>query len=96
MTEKTPEESRAQEEVATLARELSALRYRLRQIPANLPSLPAADNPMADLDGEPDIPTELRRTIDCVVADSLTPAIADLETASLYRPASGRGMGGAA
>lgn len=96
MIEKTPEESRAQEEVAAVARELAALRYRLRQIPLNLPPSPIPYNPAADLDGEPDVATELRTRIDCVIADCLTPAVADLETASLYRPAAGRERGGAA
>ena len=87
MTETTLETSAAQKEVAEMAKELSALRYRLKQIAANLPPPPAADNPATDLDGEPDVATELRSTLDCVIADCLTPAIDDLEAASLLRPA---------
>jgi hypothetical protein len=96
MTEQALEQSAAQKEVAEAAKELSALRYRLKKVLADLPPPPGANSPTTDLDGEPDVATELRSTLDCVIADCLNPAIADLEAASLYRPARGRGKGGAA
>jgi len=39
-----------------------------------------------DLDHDPDVATELRAIVGCVITDSLDPAIADLETVAHYRP----------
>ena len=85
----TKEEVAAQKEVAEVARELSGLRYWLKKVAGTLPPPRGAANPAADLDGDPDVATELRSTIDCVTTDCLTPAIADLKAAALYRPAGG-------
>jgi len=87
MAKPTEEEVAAQKEVAEVARKLSELRYGLKKVVATLPPPRAAAHPAADLDGEPDVATELRSTVECVMTDCLTPAIADLEAASLYRPA---------
>jgi hypothetical protein len=92
MIKPTKEEAAAQEEVAMVARQLSGIRYGLKKIAATMPA-PEPGN-AGDLDDEPDIATELRSTIECVVTDRLTPAISDLETASLYRPARARAARG--
>jgi hypothetical protein len=92
MANPTPVDVAAQKEVAEVARELSGLRYWLKKVADTLPP-PRAAHPTADLDGDPDVATELRSTIDCVTTDCLTPAIADLEAAALYRPA-GEAQGG--
>jgi hypothetical protein len=86
----TEEEVTAQGEVAEVARQLSGLRYWLKKVVATLPPPRAAAHSAADLDGEPDVATELRSTIECVMTDCLTPAITNLEAASVYRPAHGR------
>ncbi len=88
MKKPTEEEVAAQEETAEVARQLAGLRYRLKKIATTLPAARETARSAADLDDAPDIAAELRSTIDCVVTDCLGPAIGDLETASLYRPAS--------
>ena len=88
MKKPTEEEVAAQEEIAEVARQLAGLRYRLKKIATTLPAARETVRSAADLDDAPDIAAELRSTIDCVVTDCLGPAIGDLETASLYRPAS--------
>ncbi|HZF07657.1 MAG TPA: hypothetical protein VFE33_02600 [Thermoanaerobaculia bacterium] len=80
MARQTPE-AKAQEEVAKVARELSGLKYWLRKA---VSTLPEARRP--DLDHDPDVATELRAIVGCVITDSLDPAIADLETVAHYRP----------
>jgi hypothetical protein len=51
-------------------------------------SLPAAPQEAAEDDiADPDVLTEQRAVIGCVVADMLRPAIADLKAAAAYQPA---------
>jgi hypothetical protein len=60
-------------------------------LPRMLAALPLSAqelNPQADLDAEPDITSEVRRVIECVLRDCLDPAIKDLSAAAEYRPAS--------
>jgi hypothetical protein len=87
MKQPTEEEAAAQEEVAEVARQLAGLRYRLKKVATTLPVAQETVRSAADLDDHPDVATELRSTIECVVTDCLGPAIVDLETVSLYRPA---------
>jgi hypothetical protein len=81
MTARQTAEAKAQEEVAKVARELSGLKYWLRKA---VSTLPEARRP--DADHDPDVATELRAIVGCVIADSLEPAIADLEAVAHYRP----------
>ena len=83
MMEPTPEA--VQEELVLVSQELAALRFRLKRAVAALPG--AREDAEVDLNEEPpDLAAEVRSAVECVVTDYLTPAIADLETAALYRP----------
>jgi hypothetical protein len=75
-------------EVRQVARDLDAIRRRLESVHQ---SLPVANNEALMLLGEADmdVATELRSVIECVLNDSLRPAIRDLEAAAEYRPLSG-------
>jgi hypothetical protein len=81
----TTHETVAQEGLRTAALELKRVRERLRRIVDALPLSEQEQDP-SDLNQEPDITTELRRVVLCVLKDSLDPAIGDLLAASEYRP----------
>ena len=89
----TPVEAAAQEELREVTRQLSALQHWLREILANLPGPPVGTTREDDPDGEPDIPTEIRATVECVLADYLEPARRDLDDASRYQPIEKRALG---
>ncbi|HXO19103.1 MAG TPA: hypothetical protein VOA87_04165 [Thermoanaerobaculia bacterium] len=75
----------AQAKVGEVAAELQALRDRLSAVAASLgPERETA----SDADEEPDVATELRSVIQCVLKDDILPAINDLLDASRY-PAEG-------
>jgi hypothetical protein len=69
------EEDVIREELRRLARDLEAIRLRLWGLAAKLPGSEGKG------DVEPDEPT-VRSVIECVVTDSITPAIEDLTRAS--------------
>lgn len=75
-------EKAAQEEIHDVIRSLEALRFRLVGVRASLPA-------SGDEDKEADGATDLRTVIDCVLADSLGPAIRDLNKAMAKRPGGG-------
>lgn len=79
--EATITEKAAQEEIHDLIRSLEALRFRLVGLRASLPAPPDKE--------ETDGATDLRTVIDCVLADSLGPAIRDLRKAMGERPGGG-------
>jgi hypothetical protein len=83
----TSHEAAAQEGLRTAALELKRVRERLKRIVDALP-LSAQEQEPEDLNQgqEPDVTTEIRRVVLCVLRDSLDPAIADLIAASEYRP----------
>lgn len=83
----TTHETTAQEGLRTAALELKRVRERLKRIVDALP-LSAQEQDPSDLnqDQEPDVTTEIRRVVLCVLRDSLDPAILDLIEASEYRP----------
>lgn len=83
----TTQETTAQEGLRTAALELKRVRERLKRIVDALPLSEQEQDP-SDLtqDQEPDVTTEVRRVVLCVLKDSLDPAIADLIAASEYRP----------
>lgn len=83
----TTHETAAQESLRTAALELKKVRERLKRIADALP-LSAQEQDPEDLNQEPDVTTEIRRVVLCVVKDSLDPAIADLIAASEYLPPS--------
>ena len=76
-------ETAAQAEVAEVARELTALRYRLLGVVA---SLGPKQEGAAETDDDPDVATEVRSVVECVLQDSIRPAITDLLAASQYSP----------
>jgi hypothetical protein len=77
-------ERAAKEEIRDVVRSLEALRFRLVGVRASLP---------APTDEETDPAADLRTVIDCVLADSLGPAIRDLNKAMGERPGGGPGNG---
>jgi len=79
-TRRTPE-TEAQKEVAQVAEKLSGLKARLKRTVETLPEARPSE-----ADHDPDFATELRSIIECVIADSLDPAILDLEAAAKRRP----------
>jgi hypothetical protein len=83
----TTHETAAQEGLRTAALELKRVRERLKRIVDALPLSEQEQDP-SDLHQEPDVTTEIRRVVLCVLKDSLDPAIADLLAASEYRPPS--------
>jgi hypothetical protein len=69
----------ARAEIQKIVRELKPLKARLLEVVASLPPSPAETSPL--LEAEPGDPkTELRAVVECVVNDSLAPAIRDLES----------------
>ncbi|MEA2604752.1 MAG: hypothetical protein QOF89_5744 [Acidobacteriota bacterium] len=79
----TEAEKEAQEMVRDVARELAKLRDRLEEIARGLPQA-QGELDLSDLVDDPDVAAEVRRVVECVVADSLRPAIDDLLAAASY------------
>lgn len=78
-------ETAAQEEVRRIARDLETIRTRLLEVHEDLPAPPGKDA-AGDETEEMDVATEVRSVIECVLADSIRPAIRDLYAAAAYRP----------
>ena len=80
----TQAETAAQAALRQIAKELDAIRRRLMDLHG---SLPAASLEMLMFAGEEelDVTTEVRTIIECVVQDSIKPAIRDLEAAADYQ-----------
>lgn len=83
----TEAEATAQAQIQAVVEDLKRLELILLGIDAALPPSPQE----ASLQGEtrcedPDITTELRAVIRCVLKDSLRPAARDLAVAARYRP----------
>ena len=81
----TEAEAAAQAELRTMVVELEALRSRLAEVHDRLP-VPAEETAMLVGEKEMDVATEVRSVIECVLNDSLEPAIRDLAAAASYRP----------
>jgi hypothetical protein len=80
-------ESAAQAELRKIAEDLQVIREKLRVVQE---SLPVAPNQEED---EMDTATELRSVIDCVLVDSIGPALRDLLAAAAFSQ-KGREPGG--
>ena len=80
----TQAETAAQAALRQIAKELQNIRRRLMDLHE---SLPAASLEMLMFAGEEelDVTTEVRTIIECVVEDSIKPAIRDLEAAADYQ-----------
>jgi len=74
----------ARDELHHLIQELEGLQGRLLTLRQGLP--PSPERPEADLNANPDVSTEMGRVIECVLEDSVRPAIRDLIAAAEYRP----------
>jgi hypothetical protein len=76
----------AEEELRQVARELRAVHYRLLGIAASLP--PPAESAKGEMgpEEETDGAEGLRAVVECVLADRIRPAIADLVAAVEPRP----------
>jgi hypothetical protein len=81
----TQAESAAQEALRQIAKELNTIRRNLIELHNSLPpaSLEAV---MFAGEEDLDVTTEVRTIIECVVRDSIEPAIRDLEAAAAYQP----------
>ena len=68
----------AQAEIREILRALKPLKFRLLGVAASLPPSSAETSPLLDV--EPRDPrTEIRSVVECVVNDSVDPAIRDLD-----------------
>jgi hypothetical protein len=80
----------AEEEVRArlrgLAGEIRAIRERVAALRAGVPPSPQ-ETSEEDLQGEPDLATEIGAVLGTVLSDCLDPMIADLAAAAEYRPA---------
>jgi hypothetical protein len=82
-------EAAAQAELPHIVDRLTAIRSQLRQIVESLSGDPGAET-MSLGEDEMDVTTEVRSIIECVLNDSIQPAIRDLRVAAAYR-VKGRG-----
>jgi hypothetical protein len=78
-------EDAAQAELRTMVVELEAFRSRLAAVHDRLP-VPPEETAMLLGEKEMDVATEVRSVIECVLNDSIGPAIRDLAAAASYRP----------
>jgi hypothetical protein len=83
----------AQVMLLAITGELALLFVRLAGLVAGLPPAPAEGTP-DDLDEEPDVSTEVRTVVLCVMNDYLRPAAHDLLAVAAYRPEGETGGGG--
>ena len=59
--------------------QLEAVRWQLIDLKLNLPEPPKEQGRLEDMGDEVDAITELRTTIECVLEDSIRPALQDLQ-----------------
>jgi hypothetical protein len=78
----TREEEQAQAKLRKVVEELKEVRSRLRDIASALPSPPEE---MINEEEDPDVATEVRAIIECVLTDQIGPAVRDLAAAAEYR-----------
>jgi hypothetical protein len=77
-------EAAVQDELQEIVEKLKDIERRLREIHRRLPA-PADAETAQEAEDERDVSTVIRSIIECVLADSLEPAMRDLQAASLYR-----------
>jgi hypothetical protein len=81
----TKAEADAQAELRGIVEELDAISTRLRDVHARL-SVPPQETAMLAGEQEIDVASEMSSVIECVLDDSLRPAIRDLAAAASSRP----------
>jgi nucleotidyltransferase/DNA polymerase involved in DNA repair len=77
-------EAAAQAELPHIVDRLTAIRSQLRQMVESLAADPEVEASSLD-ENEMDVTTEVRSIIECVLNDSIQPAIRDLRVAAAYR-----------
>ena len=77
-------EATAREQLQQIAAELEGMRVRLGAIHDGLP-ISAKEGVMLLGEEDMDFPTEVRSVIECVLNDSIQPAIRDLRAAAEYQ-----------
>lgn len=83
----------AHEQVQESLRELKGIKYRLLGVLESLPPSTGETAPLEEVDLKADLVTEHRSVIQCVLRDSIEPAIGDLEDmARLPVPEAGEGV----
>jgi predicted trehalose synthase len=85
-------EASAQEALLEIAEQVEAIGRRLRETHTSLPIPPNEDLMLLGED-EMDVSTEIRSVIECVLADSIGPAVRDLRAAATYKPVPDRKKG---
>jgi hypothetical protein len=80
-------EEAAQGELLSFAREVDALAVGLEDLLARLPVSPL-EGLMLLGEREPDVATEIRRVVECLLEDHLRPTARDLRRLARYKPGS--------
>lgn len=78
-------EERAQAKLRTIVAKMESIRDLLRRIYEDVPVSPREEVMLLG-EAEPDVATEVRSVIECVLADRIEPAIQTLAEAAAYRP----------
>jgi hypothetical protein len=78
-------EEKAQAKLRKTVARMEAVRDLLRRIYENVPASPREEVMLLG-EAEPDVATEVRSVIECVLADRIEPAIQALAEAAAYRP----------
>jgi len=81
----TDVETAARERLQEAAAQLEALQRQLREIHDSLP-VSSHEDLMLLGEEDMDVATETRSVIECVLNDSIQPAIRDLKSVAAYRP----------
>ncbi len=79
-------EAVAQAQLDLIVKVLEILRKALRQIDATLPPSPQELSKDDHAEGDPDVTSEVRRVVQCVLTDRIDAAIRELTAASIYKP----------
>jgi hypothetical protein len=76
-------EAAVQENLREVVEDLKKIEKRLRTLHGSLPA-PLADDREGESEEDNDVATEIRSVIDCVLTDSIGPAVRDLLAAAAY------------
>jgi len=79
----TDKEAETQKELRRMVSDLEAVRARLQEIAATLAA--TGQDIVLGEDDEPDVTTEVRSVVECVLTDQIRPAIRDLTAAAEER-----------